>query len=245
MSLDYSKYYAHYHPDDPGHRIGLGLLHKRMLAPLLPENLAAPILDIGCGRGYAIQDVQALGYTDLTGIELDAGQANYAREQGLDVTHVASTEDYLASRPGAYAAILLMDVLEHVPRERQPAFLQAVSRSLAPDGRLICTVPNAGSSIASYWLHNDYTHEMSFTTDSLMFLLNEGGFDHVACGGIEFALRPRFLFWLPTKRTIAWLLRCCFRLRRRMEYIGELGWERGRAVILTPNLLAIAEKKRA
>ena len=70
MPLDYSQHYAKFHPDDPAHRRGLTLLHHRMLAPHLPADRAAPILDVGCGAGYALEDVRALGYTHLRGIDL-------------------------------------------------------------------------------------------------------------------------------------------------------------------------------
>jgi 2-polyprenyl-3-methyl-5-hydroxy-6-metoxy-1,4-benzoquinol methylase len=242
MTLDYAAQYAKFHPNDHGHRNGLTLLHHRMLGPLLPSDRAAPILDVGCGRGYALQDIQALGYTNINGIDTDAGQVDFARAQGLAVSREENTAAFLASKPGAYAVILLMDVLEHLPREDQPAFLRAIATSLRPGGRLICSVPNAASEIASYWLHNDYTHQWSFTGDGLAFLLEQCGFRDVRCTGVEFFVRPRLLFWLPTPRTVAWWLRCLFRLRQRLVYAAELGWARGRGVVLTPNLLAVAEK---
>jgi SAM-dependent methyltransferase len=242
MPMDYSRHYAKFHPDIPEHRRGITLLHQRILGPHLPADRAAPILDVGCGRGYALQDIAALGYTNLQGIDTDANQAAFARDAGLAVMHVENTEAYLAAKPATYAVILLMDVLEHLPRAAQPGFLRALSRSLRPDGRLICSVPNAGSAISGYWLHNDYTHQWSFTADSLSFLLEESGFARVRCAGVEFAPRPRYLFWVPTRRTIAWWLRCALRLRQRATYIAELGWSRGREIILTPNLLAVVDK---
>lgn len=242
MTLDYSRFYAKYHPADPAHRNGLRLLHERILGPHLPADRSVPIMDIGCGRGYALQDLAGLGYTNLQGIDTDATQAIFAREQGLVVQQVAQTEAFLATKPGAYAVILLMDVLEHVPREAQPGFLQAVAASLRPGGRLICSVPNAGSAIASFWFHNDYTHHWSFTADSLSWLLEQSGFQHARCSSVEFFLRPRFLFWLPIPRTVAWWLRCLLRCRQRAACVAELGWTRGREVILTPNLIAVADK---
>jgi 2-polyprenyl-3-methyl-5-hydroxy-6-metoxy-1,4-benzoquinol methylase len=242
MTLDYSRFYARYHPDEPAHRNGLRLLHARMLGPHLPADRTSPILDVGCGRGYALQDLAASGYTCLQGIETDANQAAWACAQGLDVRQIESTETYLASRPGAYAVILLMDVLEHVPRDAQPSFLRAIACSLRPGGRLICSVPNAASAIASYWLYNDYTHHWSFTSDSLASMLEQTGFAKVHCTGIEFFPRPRFLFWLPTPRTLCWWSRCLVRFTQRATYVAELGWARGRGVILTPNLLAVADK---
>jgi SAM-dependent methyltransferase len=241
--LDYSAHYAKFHPETADHRNGLTLLHRRMLGPFLPADRSAAILDVGCGRGYVLQDLATLGYTNASGIEVDPGQANAATANGMRVELVQSTEEFLCKHESAYTTILLLDVLEHVPRENQPAFLRAVARALKPGGKLICTVPNAASGIGTYWLHNDYTHQTSFTQDSLEFILGQGGFTSIACSGVEFFLRPKFLFWLPSKRTISWILRCCFRIRRRGEFIAELGWNRGRQVILTPNLFAVAERQ--
>lgn len=241
--LDYSRLYAKYHPNSPEHRRNLTRLNHRILGPHLPPDRSAPILDVGCGRGYALQDLAALGHTALAGIEPDAGQAAFARAQKLDVTAVQDTTQFLSDRPRAYAVILLMDVLEHLPREAQPVLLRAIAGSLKPGGRLICSVPNAASAIHDYWLHNDYTHQWSFTATSLEFLLEECGFCAVRCTGVEVTPRPRFLFWLPTPRALAWWLRCAIRCQLRATYVGELGWHAGWRIPLTPNLLALAHAR--
>jgi SAM-dependent methyltransferase len=242
MTLDYSRFYAKFHPNDPAHRNGLRLLHERMLGPHLPEERDAPILDFGCGRGCALQTIAALGYTNIHGIDTDQHQASIARSQGLDVMHTENSLGFLATRPNTYATVLLMDVLEHVPREAQPLLLRTIAQSLRPGGRLICTVPNAASTIASFWLYNDYTHLTSFTNESLQFLLEESGFSYVKCRDVEFDVRPRFLFWLPTRRAVQWWLRCLTRCRQRLTLFAELGWRRARTVVLTPNILAVAVK---
>src|SRR3954468_15453789 len=129
MIGNYSAHYAKFHPDDPSHRHGLKLLHRRMLEPLLPSDRKAPILDVGCGRGYVIQDLQELGYTNVSGIDQDAGQVEFARANGLPVTHATHTETFLAENRAMYATILLMDVLEHVPHDAQPGMLQSIAGS--------------------------------------------------------------------------------------------------------------------
>jgi SAM-dependent methyltransferase len=240
--MDYAAQYAKFHPDDPAHRHGLRQLHERLLVPFLPVAKDAPILDVGCGRGYALEDLRALGYRNLAGLDTDASQVAFARGLGLAVEQPGDTVAHLRERPDAYAAILLMDVLEHVRRESQPDFLAAVARALRPGGRVVITVPNAASAIASFWLHNDTTHQTSFTSDGLSFLLEQAGLARVTVTKIEFFPRPRFLFWFPTRRTIAWWLRCAVRFRQRCVFIAELGWRRGRTVVLTPNLVAVAER---
>jgi SAM-dependent methyltransferase len=189
-----------------------------------------------------LRDLRAMGYEALTGFEPDPTLAGNAREMGFPVENGPSTVDFLNAHAASFDVVLLMDVLEHIPRADQIGVLTAINRALRPGTRLICSVPNAGSAIAAYWLYNDFTHVCSFTVDSLTFALEQAGFSSVRCTGPEFFPRPRYTFWLPTPRSIAWWLQRMLRLRQRAAFVAELGWERGGKAILTPNLLAVADK---
>ncbi len=242
MTWDYSKHFARIHPDEPGHINGLRLALRRWLAPHFPADKTAPMIDVGCGWGHALTTAREAGHTDIFGLDADAGQIARARAAGLPVEHVPDTEAWLMARPGKFACALLLDVLEHVPHERQRGFLQAIAASLRPGGRLVLTVPNAAAGLAPFWLYNDYTHHLAFTADSLVFLLENSGFAPPRVSAVEQLARPRFTFWLPTRRSLSWWLRKKFQLRRRLELMGELGWERGRRIPVTLNLLAVAER---
>lgn len=240
---DYSVHYARFHPDTPEHDAQLRALLQRWIGPHLPAEREARILDVGCGRGYAVAWLRDRGYSRATGIDADAGQAAFGRARGWPVGHVADSIGFLNAHAGGFDALLLMDVLEHVPVPQQIEFLCALRRALAPGGRLICTVPNAASVIASYWQWNDYTHASAFTADSLRFAFDAAGWSVDRVEEVEFFVRPRWLFWLPTRRSLQWWLRCLVRLRTRIAYWAELGFERGGEVPLALNLLAVARPK--
>jgi SAM-dependent methyltransferase len=191
------------------------------------------MVDVGCGRGYAIAMLQKLGYRQVEGIDADASQVAFARRHGLPATHVADTATWLNQRPRAYGGALLLDVLEHIPKESQPDFLEALANSLQPDAPLILTVPNAGASLAGYWRHVDYTHHMSFTPASLEYLLVHTGFESVNCHEIELA-PPGYSF----RAAVQWF----FRRRRRLEFMAEFG-QAGARLPVTPNLLAVAIRR--
>lgn len=233
MNFDYTRYYAQLHPDTAEHEQQMGERMRRWLVPHLPVDRTVRILDIGCGHGYALIALRELGFNRLEGTDADAGQAARAGARGLSVEHVADTGTWLGSRRETYGVILLMDVLEHVPREAQADLLLAIAASLQPGGRLILTVPNAAASLAGHWRYSDYTHHLSFTPASLDFLLGHAGFRHPEIHAIE--LLP------PGWSARAWAQRF-FRLWRRLEYIAEFGRTGGKAVPVTPNLLAVAEK---
>ncbi|HTQ31493.1 MAG TPA: class I SAM-dependent methyltransferase [Opitutaceae bacterium] len=233
MNWDYAKHYASFHPDTPEHWRQMSERLRRWLGPHLPTDRAAPVLDLGCGHGYALAVLRELGFAQIEGIDADAGQAAYAQAHGLPVGHVTDTVAWLAARRQYFGLVLLMDVLEHVPRTAQPDFLLAIASSLRPGGRLIITTPNAAAGLAGYWGYNDYTHHVSFTPASLGFLLSHAGFGRIHCQEIELAPPD----WTPRA-----FVQRFFRAWRRLEYMAEFGRREGRCVPLSLNLLAVAHK---
>jgi 2-polyprenyl-3-methyl-5-hydroxy-6-metoxy-1,4-benzoquinol methylase len=243
MSRDYGRHYARFHPDTPEHDAHLRTLLQRWLGPHLPADRAADILDVGCGRGYALSLLREQGYSRLSGIDPDTGQVEFAQQRGLPVTLVSDTVAHLRASGAGRDLILLMDVLEHIPVAEQVEFLQAVTGSLSPGGRLICTVPNAASPLGIYWRYADYTHRTAFSTHSLIHALRLGGLEVDQLESVEFIARPRFLFWLPTRRAARWWLLCLSRFFHRAVCLAELGWDQGWNTPLGPNLLAVARRK--
>ena len=233
MNWDYSRHYTPLHPDTPGHARQMEERMRRWLGPHLPADRATPVLDVGCGHGYALGALRTLGFTALEGVDADSGQVAQAQRHGRPARHVTDTVGWLTARSGQFGLVLLMDVLEHVPRVEQLPFLAAVATGLRPGGRLIATVPNAAASLAGYWRYNDYTHHCSFTPASLGFLLSHAGFGAIRTEGIEL---------LPPSWSPRGLAHRFFRLWRRCEYVAEFGRAGGRAQPIAPNLLAVAER---
>jgi SAM-dependent methyltransferase len=238
--MDYSAHYARFHPDTAAHDTSLDAILSRWLLPRLPAARASSILDVGCGRGYALRLLRSLGYSDLSGVDIDAGQVGFAQSLGLPVERVGDATEFLEARTARYDVVLLMDVLEHLAPAGQAGMLSRIRAALRPGGRLICTVPNAASPVASYVRHVDSTHQTSFTVESLHFALSQSELRVEQIVGAEFFFRPRFLFWLPSRRTLQWLLLCLVRARWRLIYLAELGFAGGWKVPLAPNLIALA-----
>lgn len=243
MNWDYSRHYARFHPETPEHDASLRALLLRWLGPHLPPNRNARILDVGCGRGYALSALKHLGYEHLSGIDIDAGQVRFAQKLGHHVVQVENSTDYLNTHCAEYDLVLLMDVLEHLPTESQCTLLNAIRESLREAGSLLCTVPNAASPLASYWRHVDFTHRCSFTRESLHFVLDQSGFDVERLEPIEFFARPRWFFWLPSRRAAQWWLLRLHRIRWRLACLAELGFRQGASMPLSLNLLARARKR--
>lgn len=242
MSSGYADHYAQFHPDTPAHDAELRRLYGRWLGPHLPDDRAARILDVGCGRGYAVAWLRDLGYSAVSGIDPDPAQAAFGQARGWPVLVAPDVVGNLRGCDGSLDAALLMDVLEHVPRAQQQGFLEVIRVALRPGGRLICTVPNASSVLGSHWRHHDYTHTTSFTVESVEHVLALAGFRVCTVGPAEFFVRPRYLFWLPTRRALQWWLLRLVRLAARTTYLAELGFTRGSRVPLSLNLVAVAKR---
>jgi len=210
------------------------------LQPLLPSDLSAIILEIGCGIGFAIAGLRRLGYTEVKGMDADDGQVAAARRRSLPVERV-TVENYpsfMAAHNDACDAILALDVLEHIPIAQRQPFLEAIYCAVKPGGRFICQVPNANSTIAARYRYGDPTHEASFAEPALEAVLRFAGFDRVEIYEADPNRFPR-----NPKRWPWWAFIGAMRTFRRLELVAEIGG--GRAAWkapLTPNIIALARK---
>jgi len=243
MKIDYSRVYLRFHSDTPEHIAAMGSYFSRILAPHLPADKSAPIFEIGCGMGFALLALKGLGYTNASGCDSDESQVRSCVAKGLNVQQTEDTQAWLAERPNAFGAILALDLIEHIPVTHQLEFTHQILRSLRPGGRLIGTVPNANSSMASRSRHICFTHHSSFTEHSLDFLLFNAGFNDITITEVEYITRPHNP-WLPNGTSRHWWALRFFRLWRRLQMMAELGPAQGRNVPLSMNLLFRAIKSK-
>ena len=96
-------------------------------------------LEVGCGPGYTLKSLQALGWT-THGLEISEHAADFARrELHLPVVtgNIETTEDFHADQ---FDLAYMGDVLEHL---RSPAAtLAKFHRILAPGGLLVLALPS-------------------------------------------------------------------------------------------------------
>lgn len=160
-------------------RVAARLLAQRFLwlPPFVP---GGTVVDVGCGSGAHLAELRDLGWNTV-GVEPSDTAALAARERlGLDV-RTGTLED--AAIPQGYAnVVLLRMVLEHVRDPRRT--LAEARRILKPGGRIIVSVPNAGSIetrlFGPSWFAWDLPrHLCHFTPGSLTAMLREAGFGRI------------------------------------------------------------------
>lgn len=101
------------------------------------------VLDIGCGGGLVCEPLARLG-ASVTGIDPAAENITAAKAHasagGLSIDYQVATAEELAARGQSYDAVLLLEVVEHVPDV--PAFIKTVAPLVEPGGVIILSTLN-------------------------------------------------------------------------------------------------------
>jgi SAM-dependent methyltransferase len=135
------------------------------------------ILDIGCGYGQMLQALKEKNLKHLEGIELLQEAADYCKEKWqLNVQCTGDIMGYAGKNKNRYDLIIMSHVLEHIPKDYITDTLKAIRSMLKPNGKFILMVPNGQAPINSYWMWEDFTHHLLFTTGSISYALKAAGF---------------------------------------------------------------------
>jgi 2-polyprenyl-3-methyl-5-hydroxy-6-metoxy-1,4-benzoquinol methylase len=159
------------------------------------------LLDVGCARGHLSNVLSNRGW-NVTGVEYDLADAEIARNSGLSVV-VGSAEDALTSMTDVFDVIVFADVLEHLVDPL--AVLTLAKQCLAPNGRIIISIPNiAHITIRLQLLLGsfnytdrgilDRTHLHFYTKKSLIRMISEAGLDTVHLGATPAPIEAVFHF---------------------------------------------------
>lgn len=156
---------------------------------------ADSVIDIGCGRGEFITQVEA---KFKFAIDLDSSAGSFLHS-GINFIH--GSHDSL-SRFGRESidVIWASNFVEHLEMKDVNSFLEECFRILkrgTNGGYLILMQPNFRHSFKNYF--DDFTHKTIFTDVSLRSLLNSHGFKVVKCERkfLPYSLNSRKAFFSP------------------------------------------------
>jgi len=145
--------------------------------PYVPA--AGEVLDLGCGRGEALEVFGSKGLT-TRGVDLSAEMVEECLGRGLTAQCGDLFEVLADCAEGSLAGVVSLHVIEHLDGGEVDRLVRLAWRALAPGGALILETPNPLSLVVAarnFW--RDPTHRRPIHPDTLAFLFDEAGFEPV------------------------------------------------------------------
>jgi SAM-dependent methyltransferase len=139
---------------------------------------AAPVLDVGCGRGELLGLLRDAG-VEARGVDADGDMVAYARGEDLEVEQ-ADALAYLEALPDAsLGGIFAGQVVEHLPPAALFRLLELCAGKLRTGGLLVAETINPLSPLALRSYFADLTHVQPLVPETLVLLAREAGFREV------------------------------------------------------------------
>lgn len=146
------------------------------LSEYLPLLLrAAPVLDLGCGRGELLELLRNAGI-QARGIDADPAMVGACRRIGLEVDEGDAIGTLRELPADSFGAITAIHLLEHLQAARWMELVAAAARALTPGGVLLIECPNPGSlrvGAELFWI--DPTHRAPVHPEALAFVVKAIG----------------------------------------------------------------------
>jgi O-antigen chain-terminating methyltransferase len=139
---------------------------------------AAPVLDVGCGRGEFLSLLREAG-VEARGVDADADMVAYARGEGLDVEQADALAHLEGLEDGSLGGIFCAQVVEHLPPPALLRLLELAFAKLRPGGLLVAETINPLSPLALRNYFADLTHAQPLVPETLALLARQAGFHEV------------------------------------------------------------------
>lgn len=117
---------------------------RALVKQFIPAGTRLNILDIGCGTGKLLEELQKNG--EVWGVDMSEAAISLCHRRGL--THVRTGKLPGLNLAQRFDVIICLDVLEHIKDDHQA--IKNITKLLKPGGKLILTVP-AYQWLYSYW----------------------------------------------------------------------------------------------
>lgn len=149
---------------------GRNTVIRNVIERTFPRFTGKRFLEIGCGTGYVLRELDRMGLT-VTGLDMHADGLVFARKRVPDAVFI--TGDMFRFTPKKrFDAVGIFDVIEHITDDRRA--LQKCGELLVNNGMLFITVP-ARPELRS--VYDDISgHKRRYTKETLTDLLIRSGF---------------------------------------------------------------------
>jgi SAM-dependent methyltransferase len=160
---------------------------------------AAPVLDVGCGRGELLSLLREAG-VEARGVDADSDMVAFARGEGLAVEQADAIEYLEGLEDGSLGGIFAGQVVEHFPPGSLQALLGLAARKLRPGGLLVAETINPLSPLALRNYFADLTHAQPLVPETLALLAGQAGFQETE---VRFLNEPEEKLAIPGDAVLA------------------------------------------
>jgi 2-polyprenyl-3-methyl-5-hydroxy-6-metoxy-1,4-benzoquinol methylase len=136
---------------------------------------AAPVLDVGCGRGELVGLLREAG-VEARGVDADADMVAFARGEGLPVEQADLLAYLEGTAEAALGGIFAGQVVEHLPPPALVRLLELAAAKLRPGGVFVAETINPLSPLALRYYFSDLTHAQPLVPETLELLARQAGF---------------------------------------------------------------------
>jgi SAM-dependent methyltransferase len=150
---------------------------------------AAPVLDIGCGRGELLTLLRNEGI-EARGVDPDSDMVAFARGEGLDVEQADAVSALEALDDESLGGIFMGQVAEHLPAGMLLRTLELAALKLRPGGVLVAETINPLSPLALRNYFADLTHAQPLVPETFALLARQAGFSAVETRFVNPPPRP-------------------------------------------------------
>jgi SAM-dependent methyltransferase len=136
---------------------------------------AAPVLDVGCGRGELVGLLREAG-VEARGVDADADMVAFARGEGLPVEQADLLAHLEGLEDGSLGGVFAGQVVEHLPPPALVRLLELAAAKLRPGGVFVAETINPLSPLALRYYFSDLTHAQPLVPETLELLARQTGF---------------------------------------------------------------------
>jgi SAM-dependent methyltransferase len=136
---------------------------------------AAPVLDVGCGRGEFLALLRDAG-VEARGVDAEADMVAFAAGEGLDVRQADALVYLEGLEDGSLGGIFAAQVVEHLPPAALRRLLELGYSKLRDDGLFVAETINPLSPLALRNYFADLTHSQPLVPETLELLARQAGF---------------------------------------------------------------------